>query len=249
MASSKKSGGSTPPAKGSSPRRDELDLAVEEARKKLKAVVEERRKRRSAKVSAFRRNPEVQRRHTEVREKVSDFLTNVTDELKLHGIKASYRVWLNVDQSVDAEVRVPYPEWVNNVDRATDVLTLCEEAMDRVPEMQHISVGFTLNPEANDEGVRAGVLQYIKYQGELRLNPNYYDTATGQPLAFQVSYDVLRNVVKAHKMLPTGMLIRMTWSPDGWLYRFNDYDLRRMRGKGDEKRAKKRERKKKNLEK
>lgn len=255
MASSKKTGetktpGSTPPTKGSSPQRDELDLAVAEARRKLKAIVLERRTKRSAKVTAFRRNPEVQKRHQEVRQKISDFLSNVSDELKLHGIKPSFRVWLNVDQSVDAEIRVPYPDWVKTVDQATDILTLCEEAMDRVPEMQHISVGFTLNPEANDDSVRAGVLQYLKYQGELRLNPNYYDTATGQPLAFQVSYEVLRNVVRVHKMLPTGMLIRMTWSPDGWLYRFNDYDLRRMRGEGEATRArKKRPVKKKALEK
>jgi hypothetical protein len=46
-------------------------------------------------------------------------------------------------------------------------------------------------------------------------------------------------------MMPTGMLVRMSWSPDGWLYRMNDYDLRRKMGKGQ---GKGRAQKKKGIE-
>lgn len=215
---------------------------VRELEKKLREAKREQRERAAKTVREWKSDKAVRERAESARQKVSDFFENVNDELKLHDIAASYRVVINRDMTIDAEIRVPFPKWVTNVDKATDVLNLLEELMSRVPEMQHISVGFTLNPRANEKDVRASVLQYLKYQGELRLNPNYYDTETGQALSFQVAYDVLRNVTKAHGMLPTGMLVRLTWSPDGWLRRQNDYELRRKLGESRTSKARRKKR-------
>lgn len=247
MAASKKRGDSSPPPSGEGKSRH-VDADLKEIRKleeKLREARARRKEKRTAKVRAWRRSPKAAQQIEEVKEHISGFLENVKDELERWDCKPHYRVTVNKDRTVDAEMRIPYPTWVVNIDKATDLLNVVEETMDRVPDMQHISVGFTLNQQANEEGVRASVLQYIKYQGELRLNPNYYDTGEGQALSFQVAYEILRNVTNAHGMMPTGMLVRMSWSPDGWLYRMNDYDLRRKMGKGQ---GKGRAQKKKGIE-
>ena len=223
-------------------------------------VESSRRLRESLREAVFQRKQEkgVQRRlkklyaeskettsdANKVRKDLSDFLDNVKSELSLSGINARYRVVKNKDQSVDAELRVPYPTRIKTVDQATDVLNILEETLDRMPHIQFITVGFTLNQKANEEGVRATALQYQKYEGELRLNPNYYDTSTGQAISFQVAYEVLRNVEKAHGMLPTGMLIRFAWSPSGFLMRKNDTDVRKPAKKPAEKKQTKKPAKK-----
>lgn len=161
-----------------------------------------------------------------IREEVSAFLYDAARDLKLRGYHPTYTVSINKDQTVDAEFRVPYPTSVKTFDQAVNVLSAIELTLDRVPHVQHISVGFTLAPEVNAEGVRATALQYVKYEGELRLNPNYEDTGRGLPYSFQTAYTVLRNVEARHGRLPTGMLIRMAWSYDGELHRKNDHELR-----------------------
>jgi hypothetical protein len=199
-------------------------------RESLREAIYQRKEERGAKTRLkkfYVESKEEVRNADKFRREVSDFLSNVKHELTLSGINARYSVVKNKDLTIDAELRVPYPDTVEDVDDATDVLNQVEEALDRIPHMQFISVGFSLNQKANEEGVRASALQYVKYEGELRLNPNFYDTSTGQPVAFQVAYEVLRNITKAHGMLPTGMLIRFAWSPSGWLMRKNDTDLRK----------------------
>lgn len=218
MASSKKS---KPSTSGSTAKRELL--ALEREMRRLRAIV---KREDRAPDKAWRESALGRRILQETRQEISDFLSNVSHELRLAQIEATYRVGVNKDGTIDGELRVPYPSWVTNTDKAVDVLNHVEEAMDRVPHAQHISVGFTLNQKANEDGIRATVLQYMKYQGELRLNPNYYDTASGQAISFQAAYTVLFNIYKAHGMLPTGMLVRISWSRDGVLRRQNDHELR-----------------------
>lgn len=218
-------------------------------RESLREAIFQRKEERGAKTrlkKLYAESKETTGDANKVRKELSDFLDNVKAELALSGINARYRVVKNKDLSVDAELRVPYPSRVRNVDQATDVLNLVEETLDRMPHIQFITVGFTLNPQANEEGVRATALQYQKYEGELRLNPNYYDTSSGQAVSFQVAYEVLRNIENAHGMLPTGMLVRCAWSPSGFLMRKNDTDVRKPSTKP--KKAKKSSKKRKSVE-
>lgn len=206
---------------------------VEASRKLREAYSEavfQRREERDVQkemVRYYASDPAMRAKATKVRQETSDFLANVVDELKYSGVTARFSVVKNKDLTIDAELRVPYPDTVRTIDDATDVLNQVEETFYLFPHMQFITVGFTLNPRANDDDVRATALQYQKYEGELRLNPNYYDMETNMGTSFQAAYEVLRNVTKAHGMLPTGMLIRLAWSTTGWLMRRNDTDIRK----------------------
>jgi len=154
------------------------------------------------------------------------YLSNARDELLKSGVSSRFRVVLSPLHAVDAELSVSYPDWVNNVDDATQVLSLVEEALEQIPNVQWLTVGFALERKANDEGIRKSVEGYLPYQGAFRIVPDYMSTEE-TATSFQAAYEILRNVYNAHGMLPTGMLVRMAWSPDGKLWTHNDSERRK----------------------
>lgn len=192
---------------------------IRQAKKKLRKVqaqiIEDERKARQKRMQFSMKKVDTNAG------KLRMYLTNVVDELAKKDIRASFRVKANTDRTIDAELRVPYPSWVEDTDDAVRVLNLVEEAIYGIPGVLHLSVGFTLNEKANQEGIRQNVKLYTQYSGELRLTPAYYEIDDAV-ISFQGAIDILENVVRAHEMLPTGMLVRFAWSVDGNLYRYDD---------------------------